>query len=312
MASSGGPTDRRPGAADLLAVVAALLVFDVFAVADSIPNRVGAALSVSFLLFVPGYAVVAALFPDDSDELDDERLGILARLVFGVGASVGVIVAVGVALEGTVAEFGLWGLLVGINAVTLAATAFAWYRRRASDQPFGVPASEVSDRLSQFVIGTGRADILLSVVMVICLFAAVAAVTTAPDEATDPAEVSLLTESDGELVADNYPEELTAGESTTLHLAISGAPTEPEATVVITLQDISITGDRVAVENSTELDRFRVTLDEETTVTEHDVVPTATGDLRLTYLVYFGSPPDQPTVASADRQVHLHVQVAEE
>ncbi|RDZ95950.1 hypothetical protein DEQ92_21610, partial [Haloferax sp. Atlit-6N] len=62
-----------------------------------------------------------------------------------------------------------------------------------------------------------------------------------------------------------------------------------------------------------QLTRFDPTLDaNETWHQPHTVRPTLTGErLRLTYLLYRGSPPQQPSVDSAYRETHLWLNVTE-
>lgn len=68
----------------------------------------------------------------------------------------------------------------------------------------------------------------------------------------------------------------------------------------------------MSVLESAELARFdpKVSHDETWTL-KHDVTPTLSGEnLRLTYFLYRGSPPDEPSVANAYREVHLWVNVS--
>jgi uncharacterized membrane protein len=309
----GAQSDGTGGNADLAAVVVAVVVLDLLVVLPAAPEGVRAVVALPVLLFAPGYAVVAALFPEDGDHVDGRRrLGLLGRLVLAVGASVGVVVAVGVALEFTVYGFRAVPILVGINAVMVLALGAAWRRRRATGgRQFGVAAPAAFSRTRSILVGSSRVDAVLSVVVVLCIFTAAGAVYAAPGSVDGGSEAYLLTESSGDLVADDYPQELTVGEPTTLHLAVSGPDGTSEATAVVALHDVDTTDGGATVESSTELDRFTVSLDGDTTVTEHEVVPTVAGELRLTYLVYFGPASTDPGPENADRQVHLQVQVSE-
>lgn len=303
-------TRNEGGNADLAVVAVAVVVLDVLVAVPVVPGAVRGGTAIPVLLFATGYAVVSALFPDGDSADGRRRLGLLGRLVLAVGASVGVVVAVGVALEFTVFGFRTVPVLVGINVVTLLALAAAWRRRRATDERFGIGVSAAFDRSRSFLVGDGRVDALLTVAAVLCVLAAVGVVYAAPPSDADGTEAYLLTEADGELVADDYPGELTVGEPTTLHLAVSAPDSATSAaTVVVALHDIETSGDGASVASSTELDRFALSLDDETTITEHEVVPTVAGEWRLTYLVYFGAVPETPRPATADRQVHLQVDI---
>lgn len=298
--------------ADLAAVAAALVLFDAVALMPTVvPGTIRAAIVVWFVLVTPGYVVVAALFP--GCESGAERLSVLGRLVLGVGASVGCVVVVGLIADasGVGVQFRL--LFVGLNAVTIAGLVAAVVRRRGhrGGAAFGVDTEAVAGRSRRFLVGDGRVDLALSVVLVVCLGSLVGAVYLVPaDDGGATPEASLLTERGDGLVASGYPTDLSIGEATTLHLSVGdGREKSGEATVVVTLDEL----DDGTVSASTEVDRFVIDLpDEEPVVSEHEVVPSVAGeDLRLTYLVYFGTVPDDPAPATADRQVHLRVTVAE-
>jgi uncharacterized membrane protein len=88
--------------------------------ANSIVRLIGA---LPLVLFLPGYAITAALFPPRS-------LGILERLLFSLGLSVSV-----TALAGLVLNLTPWGLQTSTWAMALAgivllASIIAWRRRR--------------------------------------------------------------------------------------------------------------------------------------------------------------------------------------
>ncbi|WP_114576064.1 DUF1616 domain-containing protein [Saliphagus sp. LR7] len=295
--------------ADLAAVAAALVLFDAVALAPHlIPGTIRAALVACFLLVAPGYVAVAALFPGPTG---GDGPSALERLVLGVGASVGCVVAVGLVAEGSGVGVRFGPLLVGINAVTIGAVAAAASRRRA--RRGGATVGKEGGRVAgfrRFLVGDGRVDLGLTIAVVVCLGALLGAIALDPGEERTAGEASLLAEQDGDLVAAGYPTELAVGEATTLHLAVGdGREESSEATVVVTLDEL----EDGTVSASTAVDRFVLELpDSEPVVTEHEVVPPIAGeDLRLTYLVYFGAVPDDPAPATADRQVHLRVTVAE-
>lgn len=307
MTEPRGPSSTN---ADLAGVAAALAVFDAVALAPHVvPGTIRAALVACFLLVAPGYVAVAALFPGRTG---DDGPWALERLVLGVGASVGCVVAVGLVADGSGAGVRFGPLLVGINAVTIGGIAAAAFRRRAhrGGATFGIDAGTVVARFRRFIVGDGRVDLALTIAVVVCLGALLGAVSLDPGEERTAGEASLLTEQGGDLVASEYPTDLAVGEATTLHLAVGDGREEAgEATVVVTLDELE---DGI-VSASTEIDRFALDLpDEDPVVHDHEVVPPVAGeDLRLTYLVYFGAVPDDPTPATADRQVHLQVTVSE-
>ena len=86
-----------------------------------------------FVLLVPGYAIVSAVFPRAGEAAPNaEQTSWTARLGLSVAAS-----CIAIALVGGVLDFTVWGfertaVVVGLSVVTLGATAIAWFLLRAS------------------------------------------------------------------------------------------------------------------------------------------------------------------------------------
>lgn len=320
--------------ADLSAVLALVLVTDLVVLAPVLrtsPLRIG--LGLVFALFVPGYALVAALFPEadarsdereDGDRASTEQAGIdaLERLVLSFGSSVAVVVLVSLALNFTPWGIRLIPIVVALTAFVLVAVAVATRRRLAlpADERFRVHVRESASRLAaELRDPPTRTDLALNVLLVASFLLAAAsvgfAVTATP--AGDPfTETYLLTENEsGELVADDYPTNFTAGESRPLVVGVGNHEGEPaNYTVVVELHRIDNDTDGPAVGEERELRRFETPrlADGETWNHSHTIEPRLTGDrLRLTYLLYRGSPPDDPTLGNAYRETHLWISVSE-
>ncbi|MFC7076563.1 DUF1616 domain-containing protein [Haloarcula halophila] len=259
-------------------------------------------LVVPFLLVGPGYAVVAALFPERLSA--DRSLSVLGRLVLGFGASVGVVLVVGIGLDFSVFGFGELPVLAGTTVLTLAAIAVAVVRRRRVASPAGVSLGAAREQL-RGAVGERPTDLALSAAVCLSLVLAAGAVYGLPAADGTPAEAYLLTPGADGAVADDYPSRLEQGEPTTLILgAESGTDRQTPVTAVVTLQRL----DNGTVSEQTEL--RRLTFDDPASGTaqvEHTITPTVSGELRLTYAVYFGGEPAGPP----DRQVHLQVTVTE-
>ncbi|WP_324759925.1 DUF1616 domain-containing protein [Haloarcula sp. GH36] len=260
-------------------------------------------LVVPFLLVGPGYAVVAALFPEQFSA--DRSLSVPSRLVLGFGASVGVVLVVGIGLDFSVFGFGELPVLVGTTVLTLAALAVAVVRRRRVESPAGISLGAAREQL-RGVVGDRPTDLALSAAVCLSLVLAAGAVYGLPAADGTPAEAYLLTPGADGAVADDYPSRLEQGEPTTLILgAESGTDRQRPVTAVVTLQRLAEDG---TVSEQTEL--RRLTFDDPASGTaqvEHTITPTVSGELRLTYAVYFGGEP----AGSPDRQVHLQVTVTE-
>jgi uncharacterized membrane protein len=124
----------------------------------------------------------------------------------------------------------------------------------------------------------------------------------------------LATESGGEYTIGNYPETLVAGEPTTLHVGIENEESRRVTyNVVVLAQRVDTSGPRTTVLAQQEVDRATATVAPgETAHVESTVAPTRLGtDIRLTYLLYRGQPPDTLNTDTAYRHTYLWVDVVE-
>lgn len=293
-------------------------------------------LGLPLVLFLPGYALVAALFPEegsgpgttDTDESDtdaasqeQDRDGIdgIERVALSFGLSIAVTPLIGLVLNFTPWGIRLVPILVGVGGFTLVATAVAAHRRRQlpSDDRFTVPYREwLAGARAELFEPDSRTDAALNVLLALSIILAVASVGYAvavPKEGEAFTELYLLTEQeDGDLVAANYPTNFTQGESRSLIVGIGNHEHEAVTyTTVIELQRVQVANNSTTVLEQRELQRFTTrvganqTLHRPTTIT-----PTLTGErLRLAFLLYKGDPPANPTVDNAYREVHLWVTV---
>jgi uncharacterized membrane protein len=314
--------------ADLAAIVALTLltVGAVFIpVVRDTPLRV--VLGLPFVLFVPGYALVAALFPeqgtepaeDDDDAMDSSGITGLERVALSFGVSIAVVPLVGLVLNFTPFGIRLVPIVVSLTGLVLVLTAVATRRRLAldPDERFQVPWRTwlQAGRTELFEPET-RTDAALNVLLVISLVLAVSSVGYAvavPKPGESFTEFYLLTEDDdGELVADGYPTEFVAGESQSLVVGVGNQEHRQQAyTVVVELHDVETENNETRILDRERLRTFEVqTEHNETWQRQHSVTPELTGErMRLTYMLYQGSPPTTPTTDNAYRELHLWVNV---
>lgn len=328
--------DRSPGPvpfrqlwqipADLVAVLGVTAVVNavVFApIVREIPMlRIPAILV--FVLFIPGYAVVAALYPDqgesppsdESRKSDRSRAGIdgSERVALSIGLS-----AVIVPIVGFLFTFTSWGIqtgpiAIGITAFSLILTGVAVVRRWTVPEAkrFRVPYETwLAAARSSVLEPTDRADAVLSILLVASVLLAAGSVgfaaTNLPQQ-DDFSTVTLLIEDDGELVADQYPTEFEPGEDQEFVLAIDNHERQTvDYTVVVAEQDAEIRDNETVVHEQRELERFEIQLEhDETRTIEHDIDPTGTdNEVRIVWLVYLDDVPSDPSVDDASYHVHL-------
>ncbi|WP_256546707.1 DUF1616 domain-containing protein [Halobellus inordinatus] len=328
------PRQLRALPADLTAVLSWVLISNIAVFAPVIrqtPIRV--VVGLPLVLFIPGYALIAALFPEagtspehdtDNDTADAsaDRSGIdgIERVALSFGLSIAVVPLLGLVLNFTPFGIRLTPIMVAVSGFTVLMTATAAQRRweLPSEEQFQVPYHEwIADARSELLAPDTRGDAALNVLLVVSLLLAVSSVGYAvavPQDGESFSELYLLTENDeGELVADGYPTNFTVGEPRSLVVGVGNHEHEQvQYTVVVELQRVNIANNSTTVLERESLNRFEPTVGaNETWHQPHTVSPTMTGErLRLTYLLYRGAPPQKPSVDSAYREVHLWVNVS--
>jgi uncharacterized membrane protein len=315
---SASPPWRLP--ADLAVAVLWLLLADLVTLAPVVretPLRTVVALPV--LLLVPGWVVVAAVFPAAGGPGDARRSGIdgLERVALAVAVSIPVLTGIGLALALAPIQLGLATVLPALNLVVLLGVALAVRRRRAlpESQRFHVPVRRWfrDRRAAMRSAERTRRETLLTALLGISVLVALAGVTyavAAPYQGETYTEFYLLTENGTQgLVAADYPYNGTVGEPTAITVGIENHEGErTNYTVTAQLQ-------RLGNQTSTvvELDRFDVDIDHnETWHGSRTFEPTVSGDdIRLVYLLYRGSPPADQSIDTAYRAVRIPLNVTE-
>lgn len=123
------------------------------------------ALGLAFLLFFPGYTLIAALFPKK------QSLGGIERIALSFGLSIAVVPLIGLILNYTPWGIRLYPILISLTVFILAMSGVAWYRRRSltEDERFKV-SFEIG---SPFWKGQSVVDRVLSVVLVLAIVGAI-------------------------------------------------------------------------------------------------------------------------------------------
>lgn len=319
----------------LLVIVSLTIVTIGVNLLSPVPSNVAQSLlALPFLFLFPGYVLVRTLFPRVDEVGADEggssrgRIdGFLAtsgqtrveRVVLSIPASILVSGVIGMLLAYTP-----WGLrsdtfVLSNGAFTLSFALFACYRAQTrSDTTTGATASRPGyrDQLRGYFAGDRPIHTILTGIVIVSLLASLVAVGYAiaiPQRAETPTELYLLTENEsGELVAANYPTEFTAGENRTVHVGITNREFRTTTFNVVVLLE-AVESDRRSADGSgaRQLRRFTPTIEPgETWQERHVISPEMTGtDLRLSYLLYKGPVPDDPSIGSAYREVHLWITV---
>ena len=107
---------------DLIIVSISSLVLGTLVMFTSGPLRI--VLGLAFILFFPGYALIAALFPKKGS------LGGIERIALSFGLSVAVVPLIGLILNYTPWGIGLYPVFISILIFILAMSSVAYFRRR--------------------------------------------------------------------------------------------------------------------------------------------------------------------------------------
>ncbi len=200
---------RVPG--DILGIVAGvlftnLLVFNPFI--NTTELRILPAILI--VLFLPGYAMTAALFPG-KDEISGAE-----RIAFSIGLSVALVPFIGYGLLYTSWGMNTGSLMISISIVTLVMCAVAFFRRRRLPEgaAFSIPGSFFRLPGSSSPEGKrSRLETALALLLLISVFTSaitVAYVTINPRQGEGFTEFYILGP-DG--MSDGYPASLNIGDS---------------------------------------------------------------------------------------------------
>jgi len=325
---------------DLVLVIGIIVLADVMALIPVFPDSpVRIVFGSVAVLFLPGYALAAVLFPEKwvgmfifpmtdqnhrdeqqgSSSLPAQRIDGIERFVLSLGLSICVVILTGLFLS--VTPWGIRPFLfsISISFFTILAALFAAVRRRRLPEAtrFDVPHQKWIQKVRGFFRSKTRIDSVLNVLLAAVIILAAVSVTYAYSDQSGTSFTAfyLLTQDDsGNLVADGYPTEFSRGEEKQLIIGISNREhAAVNYTVVIELQRVSVSNNSTEVLETEELGRVHRRIKENTTWRlNHTVTPTMTGsDLRLVYLLYRGVPPQNTSINSAYRETHLWINVSQ-
>jgi len=170
------------------------------------------------ILFLPGYFLIAALFPKYSD------IDFIERMVLSLGLSIAVVPLIAFGLNFT--PFGIRPdpVLIALTVFTLAMILIAHYRRSLlpSEERFRVPFSEIAGTLRNAIFSKdgSRVDRFLTVVITLAILGAVLAtvyVITVPKEGERFTEFFILGEKQK---AADFPDRISVGQQYPLYIGV--------------------------------------------------------------------------------------------
>lgn len=326
------PVDRPTGVVasrgDLVAVVAYALVAGYAIATGTIAGPVQVLVAAPLLGFLPGYAVVAALFPartlDETAETVEPPTprtrwargpNWVERLSLAVATSLFVLVLLAVVVSLLGLSFDAGTLTAAVVSVAVGGALLGAVRRARLpvDERLVVPVASLRAEARNATVDAPPVDAALNVALVVAVVVAASAVAVglaSPDRGEAYTEVALLDDRGDELVAGNYSTDMVRGESTDLTLTVENREGgETNYTAVVVLERVRGSGGEAAVLERDELDRVSLSVPDETTAEQAlTPEPTMLGEnLRLTVFVYEGDAPAQATRETAAHHLYLWV-----
>ena len=271
---------------------------------------------VPVILFIPGYVLIAALFPEK------KSIDGIERFALSVGLSIAVVPLICLVLNYTPFGIRLNPIVISLVLFTLIMMIITLYRRaRLSDEEkFAVPFEKVKPALKEelFPKNQGKFDKALSIILIAAII--VAAVTTVfviafPKDGEKFTEFYILGE---DKMADDYPEKFPVNSQQFVWIGIGNHEyrdvTYTVETLLLNAEWDSATNSSV-IHASMPLDRFEVSVLDNTTYLEkyYFSVP-YTGYNRLEFLLYNETVPSASASAeekmdSSYRDLHLWIKV---
>lgn len=308
-----------------LAVLAYSYVVGALVLTNLIHGPLRILLAAPLISFLPGYAVLDALFPtahsttrNGSGRLVLEGVSWGARVAIAVGLSIVLLPLLVVLLGMSGVPLTTTPITVALVAVVTIGITIGSYRRirTGTEAGYRVPTDRWRAELSGATDSNSRIDTILTVVLVLVVVLAMTGFAyglAAPDRGASYSEVALLDQQGEALVAGNYPSDVTQGGPVNVTMTIKNQEgVETTYTIVVVLERVRTQGDDVQVLERQQLDRRQVTLaDGETRREPVTVKPNMLGeDLRLSFLVVEGTTPNTIDPSTADHHLFLWLDVS--
>ncbi|MCU4752494.1 DUF1616 domain-containing protein [Halobacteria archaeon AArc-curdl1] len=319
---------------DQAVVIAAtgLLTFGIF---SGITGVIRIGLAIPLVLFLPGYALVSALFPDKPNDpyhpFDEHKTGLgnpllvsgglqpIERFILSSVFSVFLVPVIALIPAATPGGLTLETVLSGISIVTVVFAVIAIISRyRCQPERRYVPSFSFAplffrSRPTLFNASSYRPYNIAIVLSLFLVVASVGFAVTNPPQPDGYTEFSIETDDVTGDLETMYESAYTSGETETLNTSITNHEHDQQTyTTVLLIQQVSYEDGDVTVHETDELDRQTTTVaDGETQQQTLEVTPTMQDDdIRLTVLLYDGDPPDDPAVDNAYRVITLPIEVS--
>jgi len=213
----------------LITIVAiTLILFPVIAFTTG-PLRI--ALGILLIIFFPGYTLLSAIFPKQTD------LGNVERLALSLGLSIAIVPLIGLVLNYTPWGIELYPISISITIFITVTAAVGWYRQRKLPEANRFSVT-IKAGLPNWT-GMSKLDKSLSISLAVAIVAALAClgyVAATPKQSNKFTEFYIL---NIEGKAENYPDKVALGEPVNIIVSVINNEYEPASYhVVITIDGL--------------------------------------------------------------------------
>ncbi len=253
------PENKKSGivrAWDLSAIIvlSVLLALFIFLVPD---NPVRIVIGLPFILFFPGYALIATLFPERAS------LDLIERIALSFGVSIAIVPLIGFGLNYTPLGIRLVPILASIIVFNVVFCALALWRRSRTAEPYEpFDPRALFGSIKRNFDAEGKVDKFLTVVLVLSILSSVIAlvyVVSFPREGESFTEFYVLGP-DG--TASGYPHNLTVNQSAPVFIGIANHEHRTvNYTVEVWLSNITFADNTTLVNRLYFVESFSQTLD---------------------------------------------------
>jgi len=275
-------------------------------------------LALPLVLFIPGYALIAPLFPTDED------LDLIERIALSFGLSIAVVPLIGLGLNYTPWGIRLDPIVISLSLFTIIMVLIAQGRRAMTDPDdrYQFPADEIMAGIrEEFFPNEGnRTDKILSIILLISILAAIGTtifVIAFPKEGEKFTEFYILGE---KRMAADYPDRLFIGEEYPMYIGV-GNHEYRNVSYTIEVHQITMETDESGnvsyITRMNMTDRLSVAVPHNETVTlPYNLTAADKGYNRIEFLLFNESVPDRSVwgmerINQSYRDLHLWVKVLE-
>ncbi|WP_231741300.1 DUF1616 domain-containing protein [Halorubrum sp. CBA1125] len=264
------------------------------------------------LLVLPGY-VTAALAYAERERESWTLAALVERFALSLGGSLAILPLLAILVYLSVGSVTTWGLVAVVSGYVLLGAAATAVRRARRSGDVGRRTRSVGSR-AETSTSSGWISGRLTPLTVVLAASIVIAVATLGVAVTVPAhgeattDLHLLTEQDGRLVANEYPDTLTEGGSAAVTVGVTNEEHRPtEYTVVTEIQRVQVDGRSVVVADKRRVGRhtFELAHGESWRERQEFQATIAGENIRFVTHLYRGDPPENPTADSAYRTTYV-------